>query len=114
MIFACKEGMMPSQVIQECSKAGLIFQNEIQVNAFMKYFMELSNHTRMPENRGHTPYEMSKGLSSRVAQRHQQTMQVGSNVVPFPMERVSAPKVYPNDPCGCGSGKKYKKCCGKK
>ncbi len=23
-------------------------------------------------------------------------------------------KVYPNDPCPCGSGKKYKKCCGKK
>lgn len=22
-------------------------------------------------------------------------------------------KVYPNDPCPCGSGKKYKKCCGK-
>ena len=22
-------------------------------------------------------------------------------------------KVYPNDPCHCGSGKKYKKCCGK-
>ncbi|MBR5422028.1 MAG: SEC-C domain-containing protein [Lachnospiraceae bacterium] len=23
------------------------------------------------------------------------------------------PKIYPNDPCPCGSGKKYKKCCGK-
>lgn len=23
------------------------------------------------------------------------------------------PRVYPNDPCPCGSGKKYKKCCGK-
>ena len=22
------------------------------------------------------------------------------------------PKVFPNDPCPCGSGKKYKKCCG--
>ena len=27
--------------------------------------------------------------------------------------RNEAPKVYPNDPCPCGSGKKYKKCCGK-
>lgn len=26
---------------------------------------------------------------------------------------VKAAKVYPNDPCPCGSGKKYKKCCGK-
>lgn len=26
---------------------------------------------------------------------------------------VKEAKVYPNDPCPCGSGKKYKKCCGK-
>jgi uncharacterized protein YchJ len=25
---------------------------------------------------------------------------------------VKGKKVYPNDPCPCGSGKKYKKCCG--
>ena len=25
----------------------------------------------------------------------------------------AAVKIYPNDPCPCGSGKKYKKCCGK-
>ncbi len=27
---------------------------------------------------------------------------------------VKEQKVYPNDPCPCGSGKKYKKCCGRK
>lgn len=27
---------------------------------------------------------------------------------------VKGDKIYPNDPCPCGSGKKYKKCCGKK
>ena len=27
---------------------------------------------------------------------------------------VKEAKVYPNDPCPCGSGKKHKKCCGKK
>ncbi len=27
---------------------------------------------------------------------------------------VKDAKVYPNDPCPCGSGRKYKKCCGKK
>ncbi len=26
---------------------------------------------------------------------------------------VKGDKVYPNDPCPCGSGKKYKKCCGR-
>lgn len=37
----------------------------------------------------------------------------------FPSELNGEPirvekKIYPNDPCPCGSGKKYKKCCGKK
>lgn len=27
---------------------------------------------------------------------------------------VNEKKIYPNDPCPCGSGKKYKKCCGGK
>lgn len=26
---------------------------------------------------------------------------------------VNEAKIYPNDPCPCGSGKKYKKCCGR-
>ena len=26
---------------------------------------------------------------------------------------VKGDRVYPNDPCPCGSGKKYKKCCGR-
>mgnify|MGYP004502550577 CR=1 FL=1 len=30
-----------------------------------------------------------------------------------PKKREAA-KVYPNDPCPCGSGKKYKQCCGRK
>ena len=30
-----------------------------------------------------------------------------------PKKREHA-KVYPNDPCPCGSGKKYKQCCGRK
>jgi uncharacterized protein YchJ len=34
----------------------------------------------------------------------------------FPDGRMvrSERKIYPNDPCPCGSGKKYKKCCGRK
>lgn len=33
--------------------------------------------------------------------------------VKAPVKKVEA-KVYPNDPCPCGSGKKYKQCCGRK
>lgn len=37
--------------------------------------------------------------------------EIDGKVVPF---TTMTQKVYPNDPCPCGSGKKYKKCCGKK
>ena len=36
-----------------------------------------------------------------------------SDGVKKPKQRVEA-KVYPNDPCPCGSGKKYNNCCGRK
>ncbi len=29
------------------------------------------------------------------------------------MVRNNQKKIYPNDSCPCGSGKKYKKCCGR-
>ena len=32
---------------------------------------------------------------------------------PFPETHIKK-KIFPNDPCPCGSGKKYKKCCWKK
>jgi len=35
----------------------------------------------------------------------------GEMVKPAPMRR-EGPKIGRNDPCSCGSGKKYKKCCG--
>ena len=30
-----------------------------------------------------------------------------------PKPKIAEKKVGPNEPCPCGSGKKYKKCCGK-
>ena len=34
--------------------------------------------------------------------------------MPVQQPIVKETKIYPNDPCPCGSGKKYKKCCGRK
>ena len=49
-------------------------------------------------------------------EREQQAQITGTNkddsLQKGPVKRENA-KVYPNDPCPCGSGKKYKKCCGK-
>ena len=50
-------------------------------------------------------------------EREQQAKITGTNKddtsVKAPVKRENA-KIYPNDPCPCGSGKKYKQCCGRK
>ena len=37
---------------------------------------------------------------------------IDGKMVNLSPERREAPKIGRNDPCACGSGKKYKKCCG--
>lgn len=117
-------------------------------------FFDLSNHTRLPMNKGYTPRELSAtrrggpasisfgpGIqealrsgdldadelrqsvfaksdwpssvrSSMLSEIDKATLKpgeerwVGETV-------VKGTKVGPNDPCPCGSGKKYKKCCGR-
>ncbi|MGN0299340.1 MAG: preprotein translocase subunit SecA [Lachnospiraceae bacterium] len=50
------------------------------------------------------------------AEREQVAQVTGTNkddtTVKAPKKRA-ATKIYPNDPCPCGSGKKYKQCCGR-
>jgi preprotein translocase subunit SecA len=50
-------------------------------------------------------------------EREQVAKVTGTNkddsVAKAPAKRANA-KIYPNDPCPCGSGKKYKQCCGRK
>ena len=51
------------------------------------------------------------------AEREQVAKVTGTNkddsAVKAPKKREEK-KIYPNDPCPCGSGKKYKQCCGRK
>ena len=85
------------EVINDMEASGIIFDEAEHMERFASIITDVWNHTRMVLNRGHKPYEMvMKGLEEVSAQRK----------VPQ--------KVYPNDPCPCGSGKKYKKCCMKK
>ena len=51
---------------------------------------------------------------SSMASFHQSSSPMGSSSKPENVQVVrTAPKVGRNDPCPCGSGKKYKHCCGK-
>lgn len=53
--------------------------------------INVSNNTRLWSNNGHTPNELYQKM----------------------MPQIGKKKIGRNDPCPCGSGKKYKKCCGR-
>ena len=76
----------------------LIFDGEKQLQEFINLIMLAKNNTRIWENNGYTPSELHEILSKR-----------NKNIVKFPT--LQRPQVGRNDPCPCGSGKKYKKCC---
>lgn len=65
------------------------FNSEKQIERFMKVYTKFINNSRTWFNRGNTPQELSGNVAKKDV------------------------KVGRNEPCPCGSGKKYKKCCGK-
>lgn len=84
------------EVIDELETYGIRFGGQEDLEKFTSCIMDVWNNTRMVQNRGYTPYEMVvNGLDRETEQRR------------------NTQKIYPNDPCPCGSGRKYKKCCGK-
>ena len=75
---------------------------------FTELYIEMSRECRIRDNRGHDYYEMVAimSLKSRsVSGAGGDPAKKGAQV-----KRV---KVGRNDPCPCGSGKKYKNCCGR-
>lgn len=87
--------------VMECAEEFLDMQKR-DVPHFVSCIHEVWNNTRMICNCGHTPKEMTP-VSERAA---------GEKIIDFPVKKPK--KIYPNDPCPCGSGKKYKNCCGRK
>lgn len=140
-------GGMLSDYLDILNETGIEFASENQVREFTGLMMDVNNHTRMFELRGHTPLEMGRLISQMpigqktkvvpmstqaaklMEESREQLENMGlvvdteSNATSYPMityqnginsdGKQGIKKVYPNDPCPCGSGKKYKKCCGK-
>lgn len=102
-------GARMDEVVEQAGLMGLRLNSERDVEEFSRLFYELNNTTRMPVNRGNTPEELHR---QKIAQTNRQT-----EILNFPKNGPApAPKkikVGRNDPCPCGSGKKYKKCCGR-
>lgn len=120
-----RNGAQTQQIFDELDKKKIVFPDDAAIQEFTHYLMDMYNNTRLRENRGFTPVEIetdAPGNSVYSQETYEQIQNLGqisqqisaeSKIVPFPTVRREEKKVYPNDPCPCGSGKKYKKCCGR-
>lgn len=102
IIGACKLDIPLDVIKSMVNDSGIEFSSEEQTNEFMKLLTILSNNTRKWVLRGHMPSELVKNRT-KMPNRPQQ-----NKTTPKVMNKIGR-----NDPCYCGSGKKYKHCCGK-
>lgn len=126
--------------LDELQQSGLDLTFE-RVQKLVPYYTELNNNTRMQANNGYTPAEMEKlreefGFSGdslyvselhlSVSHEHKRHKNMDKQINEFRTMRtmlsqydlandllLKPQKPGRNDPCPCGSGKKYKKCCGR-
>lgn len=93
----------PDRVIAELKRMGRPkfkgFSNKQQAQKFFMLYTNLRNHTRKHTHRGHTPFELDD------------CYEVDGIIEDETISKVNAPSK--NGKCPCGSGKKYKRCCGK-
>ncbi|WP_246943574.1 SEC-C metal-binding domain-containing protein [Bacillus pinisoli] len=99
-VFAARSGASLNSVIQYL--ANLIkIDSEDTFQALTNHIIYLMNNTKQWYLKGHTSMELKEQKPS-----NQQTNQLSNP------SSTTEEKIGRNDPCPCGSGKKYKKCCG--
>ena len=103
-------------VVDIVKKEGLVFNSEWDIGEFASLYQNLNNHTHKHVNRGHTPDELFM-LSERgrqLAERIAPPNQLSLFDEPGEKPRLTiVGKPARNAPCPCGSGRKYKNCCGR-
>lgn len=95
-------GGLMSEAMEQLNKNGVIFETKDQAREMAELLMEAYSKTRKVQLCGHAPEEEESG--PRLPGVFQNDMSG---------REEKSKKIYPNDPCPCGSGKKYKKCCGR-
>jgi hypothetical protein len=104
----CKSGVDMRSVMDLFNDYEVSFDSMEQVNEVLQLVTSVANNIRIWENNGYTPHEIFEKYEK-------------PNMKPLPDKPfvykggeqtvVKGEKVGRNDPCPCGSGKKYKKCC---
>ncbi|ANS73308.1 hypothetical protein AWM70_00845 [Paenibacillus yonginensis] len=105
---ACAVESPMEEIFAEFEPFGIKFETEEQVRQLSELVIDVYNHTRMWSNGGHTPTGLRKLLKPDVVKAAHTT-----HYFPNKKQQVTVTKVGRNEPCPCGSGLKYKKCCGK-
>ena len=117
-----KEGFqMFAEMIGNIKEESLKFLFRVQVNVADRQALEERAVARRPASRVSYEHKEMGAFSARQPQAQPQESgsaprapylpQEGSEGKVLPVRRTEA-KIGRNDPCPCGSGKKYKKCCG--
>ena len=91
-------------VVDLIKQSDMVLSND-KFNFLLGMIGELNSRSRKPCLKGHRPDEVDEYKLPVIPEI------VNVPIKPEPV-RVTQ-KVGRNDPCPCGSGKKYKKCCGK-
>lgn len=92
-----------NEVIYEFKRNGILFESTRQLNTLMSLLADVYNNTRTWNNRGYTAKEMNEILGKNIP--------LITGIPIDKLDDVIFKKVGRNEPCPCGSGKKYKKCC---
>ncbi|MBE6977077.1 MAG: hypothetical protein E7438_00335 [Ruminococcaceae bacterium] len=104
------------EVVNIVEAEGLTFNKHWDIGEFAALYKDLNNTTHKHANCGRTPNEMfamsdkGKKLAERIAPVGQMSLFDGPEEKPK-LTLVGGPSR--NAPCPCGSGRKYKNCCGK-
>lgn len=115
------EGSSPEEAIDFLKKVrSKVDLSEKQFREFSTLYLDLHNNTRNPYNNGFTPTELFQRTGDHTDSYYliePTFINVLSNNIlesgRVPVQPIKSKKVGRNDPCPCGSGKKYKKCCGR-
>jgi hypothetical protein len=103
-VYAIQIGESPGDILRFLQSQLEIDELEL-IEAFMDHIALLHNNTKEWFLKGYSPNELS------MARNRNNTVRLPTGrgeVIDF----ASGKKVGRNDPCPCGSGKKFKKCCG--
>lgn len=92
IMFHCQTDAGTQEIFGIFERYGVTLKNMKEANKILRLIIDLSNHTKKWVLKGYAPAMLCKPPTTA-------------------FEEIS-PGIGRNDPCPCGSGKKYKKCCG--